>query len=298
MNEAGQDFLKGMKRTARRAEIAKSLTSGETSARNIIETVKSSKKVEAAEEIARRLINEEFVVHEEIVPVVEEMQAKLEERFPNEGISLLLLGSSLRGGAEVRKVMGTRVGDVDLGMLSSDELLPDMRRKIEEIITEHLVEKGVDLELCDYVRPSRFNAVNLRDVEDAKSKLNDFFESDLMLFFVPSFPAETNEKNRQFLFEALAEVSIEDPNQWENIYENLVELWTDDHTVKAKHLWSPELTRYYQKRRKLRGDDQVWEVDPGMNRSAILARGVAKQSKDVMKEHFEEMLKATRTTAE
>lgn len=284
----GELFMMGMERAAVRSEIAKGLVSGEPSVRKIIDDVKESPKIEEARKMADRLMEEEFVMHEESVQIVEDLQKKVEAAFPDWGVSLVLLGSSVGGGAETRKVFETATDDLDLGMLTDLPVGREEGGKISTFLRKELEGQEHGLHLCPADNPVEFRAVNLKSEDEALALLGENFKaSKVNLYFVPSFPKEVNEQNKGMILSALTKLASTDPDQWVKVRDALVKDWEKKHHLKPKHLSSPSTEQYITEKANL-GDGSV------RNRVERVPIRVASESGRQMSNLYKEMLEETR----
>lgn len=62
----------------------------------------------------------------------------------------------------------------------------------------------------------------------------------VQMYFEPSFPEESNAKNRQLILEALKEISTTDKTLWRNIVENIISSWGGIHQLSNRHIPPPE----------------------------------------------------------
>lgn len=196
------------------------------------------------------LVSSEFLVDPEKAEVAKELSEKLRRRFSNiPGLAVVLLGSSLHGGTVISKILGNdeRVSDFDWGTIHSSKSKLDMSRLADEggeIIKEVGRNRGLVLEACTYVNPERFNARNLSDIRHASKLLSpdqikkDWFLNKLYLYLEPSFPSETNGKNRNLILKALSELARVDKSRWEEVVETMIAGWRRIHNLKVKHLVS------------------------------------------------------------
>ena len=197
------------------------------------------------------LVTSEFVVSPKVVALTEELHDKLKGFEFVECI--VLHGSAVNGGGVIRNVMsGADSHDLDWGIIykgehgPSDDELKKLMTKANRVIPRLAKKYGLapDFRSCHgekAVNPAEGCYMpKIKDLEHAKYMWRHFNGGsanvkDLMMYFQPSFPPNSNIENRKLLLEALSLFS-EDTLFFNRVIERFLNDWSGFHIIKDKHL--------------------------------------------------------------
>ncbi len=248
-----EKFLSNLKRLTHREEIGRQVAKEENkgSLRKVIEA--SKQNFPFLDQEVEKLINEEFSIEPTRFAFAENFSKKLIDDFPNvKGLAVIPLGSVIRGGANVRKMMG-RDGDgsdLDWGILYDGSLLEATATKINYFATNIIPQIAEEIGLPEtksssYINAKNFKVPNLHTAQEAVSFIHamdedqadwDPWTNPLVLYLGPSIPPEYNIQNRKFLLEGLSQLSIENHALWERTVDQLADSWRQHLRLKPKHL--------------------------------------------------------------
>lgn len=173
----------------------------------------------------------------------------LKDNFNIPGLSLVIMGSNVHGGAELRKIVKSAESpDFDYTLTSNDNTilennLGSIKEFIKVFVRDHSKEFGLpdDFEVCEYY-DARRTIQNIKNPDEANriifdsmSKDKDKDTSSILLYFYPSVPPEINHKNQQYLLEELRNIHKTQPDYWEKISLELISKWKKFHQLKYKH---------------------------------------------------------------
>lgn len=282
----------------KRGVIAAELEKGSTLS-EIKQRARLFSRSEELRSIMDQLINSEMIVSEQRARVAEALSEKLRQKyggkfFGMKNLSVILIGSGIHGGSAVRQLTENYdETDLDWGMITdSRSIFSDQKREnmfdyAEQFVPGLGVRVGIgrDLHSCHTYNPTRVFGQNFSSEQQCFQQLQKIAvggqfldENDMvMLAFTPSFPAETNEKNRMHVLSGLRSLYGESPDQWRKVVDDMVDWWKLSHRLKEKHIMVPAQKKY--------------------SRSHRLADEVASASEDLMEKGFRALLESTASTA-
>lgn len=199
------------------------------------------------------------------------------------GVSLVLMGSGVHGGAVARHISGTTAKDFDCGMVFSPDTknTEELSKKVSKIIKENVsqlakkygVQNSENFKLCTKINPETVHMPNIENADSFAKKLHHDFRNGFIneltnIYFCPSFPPSVNRQNQEFVLEALSKLSRKDRNAWKQITTRLIDSWRLTSAIQTKHLGISE-------------EEEGWEIkiDP--------------QFRQIIMEPFVKMINAT-----
>lgn len=241
-----------LKRMIRRREIAKALQQTGSFAK-ISNGVREFEKTNQVNELVESLITSEVMVDPQRASLATELSVQLKKRYPKiSNLAVVLVGSSVHGGAVVRRVMETEndsQADIDWAVLYDKQ--PGSRPPFLDIsivgggIIEKIIRKTLipgNLSPCSQTDPEFCHAENLANTPQALELVEQartlFDYQSLLLYLLPSYPPETNQQNRKSFLEALSSLAKENPDLWKEQVDKLFKEWEFQHLIKFKHLIS------------------------------------------------------------
>lgn len=252
-NQPEKIFSESLRRLVHRETIGKEMVrkNNKDSLRRILD--KSRAKLPQIESQIEDVLSKEYSIDTERYEVTGTFSYALENRFPDiSGLGILPLGSIIRGGAVIRKLMGreTEASDLDWGIVSDDPIDKETLKKINEYAKESVPRFALKAGLpriisSSYINGENFNVVNIKSKREAINMIRDMekdtsdwdpWTNPLILYLGPSIPPEYNQRNRKFLLDGLSQLSLEDHNLWKKTVDQLVDSWRQHLRVKPKHL--------------------------------------------------------------
>lgn len=252
------------------------------------------KELKKAEQLCQQLVEEELLIDTDFAEIAEELGENLLEQFNIPGLALVLVGSGIHGGRQIRKLFSTEgigdfdwglVADVNLGEIHSEDVnsLDNIVSFVSSAVSKIAKKRNLELKACDTMNGFTLNEKNISSVKELISKILRFnsFEvynlaHELVFYFQPSFPAEANEKNREKILEALKIIAHADSKKWSVVVNAMIGSWQGLHVIKRKHIGRENYTV----------DDYKAE-DKKRNE-------LRESSSQAMSKRFREMLEATK----
>lgn len=205
----------------------------------------------AVKDLVEGLASEEFMVDPRMVEVAQKTFEGLKDKYP-EIEAVVIAGSSAQGGAMVRNATGSVPSDFDWGLITNQDTGFKIGR-ITEDGKKIIVNEGKRLKLgrrfgpCKTFNPTELQATNITDQDKIYDSL-EFLGTDnttrwerdevlqpLIIYFLPSWPAQINQDNRRQVLEALSRLSIDDHVKWQTAVEAISSKWQEFHVIKEKH---------------------------------------------------------------
>lgn len=211
-----------------------------------------------AEELARRLISEDLLINEQSAELAETLGEQLNEKFDIPGLAIVLMGSGVHGGRQVRELFGTEdESDFDWGLVSDIDLrsrnvsegnsLTDIYGFVTEAVKAYAGEGNNNFYSCVATNGLEQYEVNIESVKSLLSTVLKLrvpelipFAVQLAYYFQPSFPAEINQRNQRYVLGTLQILSNAEPFKWRILVEGMIESWQSFHLVKLKHVGNQE----------------------------------------------------------
>lgn len=258
MNEG---LIDNLNRYHRRHLIEEQLDKGETSQTAIKESVKQQELAnqDELEKLYDDILHKEAILYPETVQVATELQTHLQSQFPDYTIAIILVGSSVTGGLQLRKLFlkhltpGEEIThepdfDMVLGVQHKDSYendggidLRDLE-DMDQATSDFLDAKGI--QLCANLRPKKYAIqplsphLPLQEQEELVSEeLHSVTEtfSVFSFLFAPSIPPEFNERNRNVFVKLLSKLYKEDSDEWNRICTYLIDELRAIHKLKKKY---------------------------------------------------------------
>lgn len=235
------EFSKNISRIFRRGEISKL----GVHKRNVRDFVRELEDKNNTSGLADELVSGDFFIDKKDAETANLLYRGLHEKFP-EVKAVLLLGSNVHGGKEIRAAFDTPdKSDFDCGIVYAlkeiHKSMDDLKRR--EINNEaELLLKKKGIKLCSVNNPL-FKAISdLYSEASAELALSEFTTMDLrkkeknLMYFLPSFPKDINVRNKSLLLESLGRISMKDHNLWEKITNEILFQWSLVHRILPKHV--------------------------------------------------------------
>ena len=266
MNE---ELRNKLQRYQRRHLIDKEIASGVTSQDEIKKTVRNEEKdrQDTLEQLFTEIVQNESILHPESAQVARELQTHLQKEFPEYDIAIILIGSAVTGGKRIRELFmetlnpskdDEHIPDFDFVLeighkdsyLGEEDIDQDIFEEIDLVASLFLTTKGT--KICKHFRPSKFairpltKAYDIREQNEFITKegaLIDEMHSVYSLLFAPSFPPQSNERNRKIFLQFLTALYRHDSDEWNTIVSDLIEEWKQIHTLKRKYFSSESIKR-------------------------------------------------------
>lgn len=257
--EFRQNFLKVLKRE----HISRAISDGKSLA-EIKKSLRELTKTKEILDIVNNLLESPIIVEQRRAALANDMSIALKARFPSvPNLSVILMGSAVHGGGELREVMhNPGSSDIDWALTCDNNSLdnPDVRQRmmevaekcIEDKATTHGLEAG--FHSCDSYNGGRYFRQNFTSADDCKTFIEFSFISNitvparslemrannaverLVMFFQPTFPVEVGNSNREFIIAALQSLAQENPDLWKEVVKRMKSAWRQLHIIKAKHI--------------------------------------------------------------
>lgn len=240
--------------------------------------------------VVRDLVDKEVSIEPRMAEVGSYIYSLISQEFPDvQGV--VLLGSLVHGGAQIRNATGTGKGpDLDWGVITSRPLTFREGGLITRVVDNHREEMVNKFKLpkdfypCLDANPSHFRTIAVQNVDQMtdflldKEPLDDVNPPDdrlrkelnAVMFLLPSFPPEANEKNRQLLLESLRKIAGSDKKRWQEIVKGILNEWKRYHSLSERH--------FYQ---------------TGLPKDTSLIKGIVSQSASAMSGPIQDLLEAT-----
>lgn len=198
-------------------------------------------------------------VHGECAAIIGE---QLQEVFDLPNLGIVLLGSAVHGGSEVRKLFNESKSDFDWGLVCDSDIattsLSDQNnlRNIADFVDEAIMlfsdHNNVTLRGCDAMNGITIHEKNLVSTKSLLSEIIQASTADvstkipsrLIFFFQPSYPPEINQNNQKIILEMLTLLCKIDHKKWLLLIYHMIEAWKHIHFIKRKHLtksYGPQL---------------------------------------------------------
>lgn len=254
MEDQNSEFSGNLQRIANREYAGQALSKGASLVEAAHSARDKSQLKNNAEDI-RILADELIKIEPKRFEVAVNLQKKLAEKFPDvPGITVVPGGSAVRGGGIVREMLENeldKVTDLDWAMTADIDVSRDTRKAISDYAREQIPLIAHELNLpgmigSSYINSENFFAKNIESVDEAKKILLDKFNDqefewdpwtdETVIYLSASTPAETNDKNRKLILEALGEISIEDHDVWKWVTDNILDSYKQLFQIKQKHL--------------------------------------------------------------
>lgn len=265
---SSQDWRHDFKRLIRRGRIEKELGNSK-SLREIIGKVREFEDRVGLDQLIESFISNEIIVDPVMAEVANYVFEVVSQKHP-EVLAVVLLGSSVHGGAKVRELTETSEPDLDWGIITQEPIRPKLAEVIENTAKAHLPEiikkfnLNPEFHFCVMINPARDahshnffpglrsttakNPEHLKDILTGKKpgqsfdSLTSWLKLDpadiAVLYLQPSFPPEVNQHNRAMLLEALKLLARQDHKIWRATIERIMYSWRDAHGLKLKHFGS------------------------------------------------------------
>lgn len=211
-------------------------------------------ELQRAETLCQRLIEDELLIDEDFAELADSLGKQLREKFDLPGLALVLIGSGVHGGLQLRKLFSTEgSSDFDWGVVS-DRDFADIKLDDPNSL-DHIVEfvkmgvkayaavKDRELHSCESMNGFEVHEQNILSVQDLlssilKMKPHEYatLSTQLVFYFQPSFPAEINQRNQEFILNTLRILANADHRKWSTLVSSMVESWKGLHLVKRKHV--------------------------------------------------------------
>ncbi|MBI2596126.1 hypothetical protein HYW46_05340 [Candidatus Daviesbacteria bacterium] len=250
------------KRLIRRAAISKQLPK-QQSLNKIIDEVRRYEEKIGLDKLADALIEEEVTIHPKMAGVANFAFEILSKKYP-EIQAVVLLGSSIHGGAMVREASGSiKEPDFDWGIITDKSISDGKAVEIQEELKKYLpyiIRKlgfNETFHLCFAANPLWFRSISVKKQSDLENLLSygqplpsdplpPFSQGKTLdpqqtavFFLSPSFPPEINQQNREFLFGALRELAQTQREIWKIVVVKIHEEWSFVHGIRHKHFELP-----------------------------------------------------------
>lgn len=274
--------LESLKRLYRRTIIEDGLIKGESKSA-IIQTVRDREEASNLEEVFQQLISQEFYIDIESQEIAAQLSAHLNNLFPDYKIAIILVGSSVHGGKQLKDIfLGNYTSDFDcmLGIepRRNDVLInQDIINLIDNETELFLKRKNIDL--CENMRPKNFALPPFADAQNQRIMLLSSIDEKLaqnvdleVIYFYPSFPPEFNKRNRQTVLELLRITYEASPYLWKMQVKRMLREWALTHRIQVKYIRSEKY---------------------GNIKSNMLAKKIKSESMFRMLELFEKILLST-----
>lgn len=257
---SAEQWKSDFKRLIRRSAVSREMGKN-TSLNEIITKVRQFEQQIGLEKLAEELISEEIIIHPKMAEVANFVFAALSKKFP-ELKAVVLLGSSVHGGAMIREASGTTEPDFDWGIITkvpiSNSKAEAMQNELNKFYLNQIKSRfgfSETFHTCFYVNPQRYRSISPKN----QSQLLDLLSKDTPLslglfhqektldakgtavfYLSPSFPTEVNMRNRQMLFGVLSELAKKDKEKWKIVIKQIYEEWRSAHNIKHKHFLLPK----------------------------------------------------------
>ncbi|SRR5258708_194642 len=216
--------------------------------------VKKEREYVEGKAVISELTKDMLIVNEDILPFVNGLSSELRQQFAIPGFSVIISGSNVHGGAEIRKVANTQESaDFDFALSADDLVKLNHEQELIRLFVKRFIDQKKKLyhlsesfHSCEKYDGSNIRG-NFLDSTSAKNELlsqvrnstSPWLVNDVgfMVYFYPSSPPEIGEKNRQYILEALRIIYREDEIEWRMVRNYLIENWKEQHILKSKHLY-------------------------------------------------------------
>lgn len=251
MSDSSPEFSKDLQAIANRESIAKSLKDN-LDLKQIIKKVKASPNTE---EISTKLVSEELFVTPEVATIMYSLQELAKTEFPQiKGLCLVLIGSSAHGGGLIRHFFNTsKEQDIDVAFLHdfdpsiTDDFIGQVR---------HLVSEKGSILSAKKIHATGYHTNNIHSPKQASeflrlatsqdSSVKATLRGQIPLYFEPSFPDSANVQNRELLLTELGHIYQQNPDLWQQITTIILKTWSQQHHIKAKHLYGKYTREFYE----------------------------------------------------
>lgn len=260
-----QDKFTGLvRRVIRRKKIGQALkkTASFTEASQEVRRFERENNVGTAVE---NLITAETFTEPKRVRLAEELSHRLREKFPHvSNLAVVLLGSSLHGGAVIRKIAGAENDfnpDIDWAVVFDKGKEPIPFSEINNFGRTLIPQIAANVGLPETIHsdPAFFHIENLSSLSQALrliKKAKDFTDyEDLLIYLIPSYPPEINRQNRRYFLSGLSKLGQKDPVLWQTKVKRLLDTWKISHQIQEKHFGN------LPRGEKFRDSILAWEVE-------------------------------------
>jgi predicted nucleotidyltransferase len=208
-----------------------------------------------AKELASTLLSGEVEVHPQIAAAVENLSANIVAKYGLHNFSIIVMGSHATGAYATRQLFGTQVqSDLDWGIVCdrstvSAQIIEEIMEYANDFFQKQQYFLDHPVKMCAVVNPKEFLHNNLSSAHElaldillmeARRRISDTWCFSLINYFSPSFPAEVNQRNSQIILDALKLVYRKNVRAWEFITDKLLEIYSQKHSLKRKHLFSAD----------------------------------------------------------
>lgn len=275
-------ILENLKRLQRRSLISTALQAGEVDS-NTKQLIRQKENSTNLEETYNALISQEFYIDRETKLVARNLSRFLNRQFPDYEIAVILAGSAIHGGKQLRKIfLGTFTSDFDciLGINPKKKNVvvnQEVLNLIDAATESYLKDRKISL--CKIMRPKNLALPPFTDPNNQQITLLNTNDEELikslnleLFYFYPSFPPEFNNKNRQNVLKLLKNIYQKSPYLWKITVTRLLRDWAVTHRIQYKYIKNEQ---------------------GGNNKSTGLAIKIESESKFKMLKHFETLLLST-----
>lgn len=229
------------------------------------------------------LLEKPFLIDPVAKKLLDELVVELRNRFPDYEPTILIVGSKATGGSIFRRLLlGFNNEDYDLVLLYSGLESTALQHQVYDFVTEYIQKQNHVV--CDTINVWNYAYPNLKNVDEAQTLLLRFSELDFeswdmvwnesqtppfILYCLPSFPRETNQRNLALLLEAWQKLVSPPPKSdteteptplpeyLQSIRDKIRMTWQSVRFIEPKHLLEPNQSEYsddYEKMEKVSRD--------------------------------------------
>ncbi len=244
-----EQWIKETKRAVRRVLIDQEFLYGNhTDAEPVKSAVRAQEERVNIDQMLVAFTQNEFNPNSKILAVAEDMANRVLMLEMDTIAGLVVVGSGLHGGANLREAARSGTPDVDIITITRKSIDPDeiresltrARMAMESDIPNIAEQYGISTYACEYYN-AEYCIDELADIDDArrffKCKDIDELASNLIVYLTPSIPPEVNQKHRNLIIRVLAEIKQRDPSKWQFIMDTISILWHHVHQLKPKHFY-------------------------------------------------------------
>jgi hypothetical protein len=250
-NQESVQLETAIQRTHRRYLLAESLRNN-PSWKVAVQTAKSQDKTSEVHDLVSSLSKKEFTTQPEVLALVEGLTNFLLERIqpPIPGMTIVLLGSAVHGGAALRSVMlgeSKKKHDLDLALMhDANFTLSKAQKQQLNDLTDQFLSKDGRFTMCGLLNPSKNYTQHLTSAEEAAEMFIEFtpdlntltglWDIPLNMYLNPGFPAKNIARNRELFAQGLRILQEYDNKQFIMFCEAFLKSWQEMHKISPKHL--------------------------------------------------------------